>query len=149
MQFVILASKKNDENQKRKKKMEHNVKTNIWKTFLQPLSKHFAKDHQMHKIFIKDKVKISYSCMKNTISVLSIHNKNMLNPKQTTFGCNCRNKDNSPINGECLTPNTKYLPDITTDSSDHKFYCGTSVITFNQLYVWLKTRQVPKFYWTC
>ena len=29
LQFVILASKKNDENQKRKKKMEHNVKTNI------------------------------------------------------------------------------------------------------------------------
>ena len=80
------------------------------------------------------------------ISVLSIHNKNMLNPKQTTFGCNCRNKDNCPINGECLTPNIKYLPDITTDSSDHTFYCGTSVTTFNQLYVRLKARQVPKFY---
>ena len=106
-----------------------NVKTNIGKTFLQLLSKHFPKDHQMHKIFNKNTVKDSYSCMSNISSILSTHNKNILNPKQTSFGCNCRNKDNCPLHGECLTPTIIYHADITTDN-DHKFYYGILETTF-------------------
>ena len=60
--------------------------------------------------------------MNNISSILSTH-------KQTSFGCKCRNKDNFPLDGECLTPNIIYRPDITTDN-DHKFYCGTSETTF-------------------
>ena len=73
---MIPASKNNNENQKRKRK--HNiiwfnsqyskdVKTIIGKTFLQILTKQFPKDHQLHKIFNKSTVKISYNCI--TISV--------------------------------------------------------------------------------
>ena len=139
LKFVIPAPKNNDENQKRKRKRNiiwfnppysKNVKTNIGKTFLQLLSKHFPKDHEMHKIFNKNTVKISYSCMNNISSILSTHNKNILNLKQTSFGCNCRNKDNCPLDGECLTPNIIYRADITTDN-DHKFYYGTSETTLN------------------
>ena len=83
----------------------------------------------MHKIFNKNTVKISYSCMNNISSILSTHNKNILNPRQTFFGCNCRNKDNCPLDGECLTPNIIYRADIATDN-DHKFYYGTSETTF-------------------
>ena len=83
----------------------------------------------MHKIFNKNTVKISYSCMNNISSILSTHNKNILNPKLTSLGCNCRNKDNCPLDGECLTPNIIYHADITTDN-DHKFYYGTSEATF-------------------
>ena len=129
LQFVIPAPKNNDENQKRKRKRNiiwfnppysKNVKTNIGKTFLQLLSKHFPKDHEMHKIFNKNTVKVSYSCMNNISSILSTHNKNILNPKQTSFGCNCRNKDNCPLDGEFLTPNIIYRADIATDN-DYKF----------------------------
>ena len=63
--------------------------------------------------------------------MLSTHNKNILNLKQTSFGCNCRNKDNCPLDGECLTPNIIYRADITTDN-DHKFYYGTSETTFKK-----------------
>ena len=138
LQFVIPAPKNNDENQKRKRKRNiiwfnppysKNVKTNIGKTFLQLLSKHFPKDHQMHKIFNKNTVKVSYSCMNNISSILSTHNKNILNPKQRSFGYNCRNKDNCPLDGECLTPNIIYRADITTDN-DHKYYYVTSEATF-------------------
>ena len=101
------------------------------KTFLQLLSKHFPKDHEMHKIFNKNNVKISYSCMNNIISILSTHNKNILNPKQASFGCNWRNKDNCPLDGECLTPNIIYYADITTDNG-HKFYYSTSETTFKK-----------------
>ena len=79
----------------------------------------------MHKIFNKNTVRISYSCINNISSILSTHNKNILNPKQTSFGCNCRNKDICPLDGECLTPNIIYRACFTTDN-DHKFYYGTS-----------------------
>ena len=41
--------------------------------------------------------------MKNINSVISSHNKNILNPRTTLFGCNCRKKESCPLNGECLT----------------------------------------------
>ena len=147
MQFVIPAPKNNDENQKHKRKRNRiwfnppytkNVKTNIGKTFLQLLSKHFPKGHQMHKIFNKYTVKISY--INNISSILSIHNKYILSPKQISFGCNCRNKGNCPLDGECLTPNIIYRADITTNN-DHKFYYGTSETTFKQRIILNHTRE--------
>ena len=87
----------------------------------------------MHKIINKNTVKISYSCMNNISSILSTHNKIVLNPKQTSFGCNCRNKDNCPLDGKCLAPNIIYRADITTNNGhkfDHKFYYGTLEATF-------------------
>ena len=60
LKFVIPAPKNNDENQKRKRIRDmiwfnppysKNVGNGIGKTFLQLLSKHFPKDHEMHKIF--------------------------------------------------------------------------------------------------
>ena len=68
--------------------------------------------------------------MNNINSILFTHNQNILNTKQTSFGCNCRNKENSQLDGECLTPNIIYRVDITTDN-DHKFYYGTSETIFN------------------
>ena len=67
--------------------------------------------------------------MQNIGSIISSHNKNILHPKQTSFGCNCRNKENCLLNGECLTPNIIYRADITT-TNEHKFYYGTSQTTF-------------------
>ena len=84
-----------EENKKRKRKRNilwfnppysKNVKTNVGKTFLKLVSTHFPKEHQIHKIFEKNTIKISYSCMQNIGSVLSSYNKNILNPKQTSFG---------------------------------------------------------------
>ena len=133
LKFVIPAPKNNDENQKRKRKRNiiwfnppysKNVKTNIGKTFLQLLSKHFPKDHQMRKIYNKSTLKICDSCMNNISSILCNHNKNILKPKQTSFGYNCRNKDNFPLDGECLTPNIINQADILADN-DHKFYYST------------------------
>ena len=62
---------------------------------------------------------------------LSTHNKYILNSKQTSFGCNCRNKDNCLLDDECMTPNIIYHADVTTDN-DHKLYYGTSEATFKQ-----------------
>ena len=58
-----------------------NIKTNIGKTFLNLIKKHFPKTSKLHKILNKNTAKISYSCMNNISSVISRHNKNLLNPK--------------------------------------------------------------------
>ena len=65
--------------------------------------------------------------------MLSTHNKSKLNPKQTFFRCNCREKDNCPLDGEYVTPSIIYHADINTDN-DQKFYCSTSETTFKKRY---------------
>ena len=84
----------------------------------------------MHKNLNQSTVKISYSCINNISSVLSNRNKNILNPKQTSFGCNCRNKDNFSLDGQCLIPSTLYRAGITTDNN-HKFYYSTSETSYD------------------
>ena len=46
--------------------------------------------------------------MKNINFVISSHKKNILNPRATSFGCNCRKKESCPLNGECLTSQLVY-----------------------------------------
>ena len=52
-----------------------NVKTNIGKIFFKLLRKHFPKTNKLYKIFNKNTVKISYSCMRNMGSIISAHNQ--------------------------------------------------------------------------
>ena len=58
------------------------VKTNVGKIFLKLIQKHFPKG--LNKIFNKNTVKVSYSCMGNISSIISSHNKNILNPVSNT-----------------------------------------------------------------
>ena len=56
-----------------------NINTNIGKTCLKVIRKHFPKTNKLSKIFNKNTVKMSYSCMSNISSVISGHEKNFLN----------------------------------------------------------------------
>ena len=51
-------------------------------------------------------LKVSYSCMPNMDTIISSHNKNLLNkkqkPKTIILPRNYRKSANRPINGECL-----------------------------------------------
>ena len=61
-----------------------NVVTNIGKTFLQLIDKHFPKSSRLHKIFNRNSIKISYSCMKNVKAIISTPTRELdrLNPPQ-------------------------------------------------------------------
>ena len=83
-----------------------NVTMKVGKTFLRLLQGHLPKLHPMHKLFNRNKVKRSYCCMKNMKSAISSHSKQSLNPTKEYFGCNCRVKDECPLDIKCLTPNT-------------------------------------------
>ena len=54
-----------------------NVQTNVGKFFLQLIKKHFPKKHKFYKIFNKNTVKVSYSCMcnNNVGNIIKGHNR--------------------------------------------------------------------------
>ena len=89
-----------------------NVKTNVGKIFLRLVKRHFPKENPLHKIFNKNTLKVSSSCMVNVAFVLSAHNRNILYSKKSEFGCNCRSKTNCPLDNKCLTPKIVYQADV-------------------------------------
>ena len=54
------------------------VSTNVAKTFLQLVTKHFPRSHKLHKIFNRNTVKVSYSCMNNMSNIIKGHNKKVI-----------------------------------------------------------------------
>ena len=73
--------------------------------------------------------------MRNMDSIISGHNHKILNPKQRSFGCNCRKKDSCPLNGKCLTPKVIYRADVTNEANNNQqFYFGLAETTFKERY---------------
>ena len=69
-----------------------NVATNVAKSFLALIDKHFPRHHRYHKLFNKNNVKSSYSCMSNVVAIISSHNARVLAPvpDKASRTCNCR-----------------------------------------------------------
>ena len=134
----------NEQNEKKKRKRKiiwfnppysSTVKTNVGKLFLKLVKQHFPKGHKLHKIFNKNTIKVSYSCLKNMGSVLSRHNKKILSRKEDQYGCNCRNKAECPLDNNCLTPRIIYQADVLTNLNDsRKFYIGLADTAFKERY---------------
>ena len=125
-----IAPTTNPKRQNRKQKIiwfnppfSRSVKSNIDRTFLPLLSKHFPQNYTIHKIFNRNTVKISYSCLRNISSIISSHSHNSLPPKQQSLGCNCRIKNECPLNGECQTHHQLYIKQtwLTTQMMKKKF----------------------------
>ena len=142
LHYVENKKNTNGNKQKRKRKIiwfnlpfSKSIKINIGKIFLQLLSKHFPKNHKMHKIFNRNTVKVCYSCMKNIGSIISAQNRNILNPIVQSYGCNCRVKSSCPLNGECLTPKIIYRAEVSNDkNNEKKFYFGLADTPFKERY---------------
>ena len=110
-----------------------NVSTKIGKSFLSLLDLHFSKNHIYSSIFNRSKIKVSYSCMQNIKSVINNHNMKVLNnTAETEESCNCRNKNNCPLDGKCLTSNIIYEAQITSNQRNYKqkVYIGTAETDF-------------------
>ena len=109
------------------------MKTNIAKSFLKLIDKHFPVRHKLRKIFNRNNVKVSYSCLPNVASIITSHNKSVLPGKEANQGplCNCRQKDSCPLDGKCLDKNAVYLCNVKRDLSDEGVnYIGLTENTF-------------------
>lgn len=112
-----------------------NVKTNIGKVFFKLLQKHFPKTNKFYKIFNKNTVKLSYSSMRNMASIIASHNKTILRPNIQDYGCNCRKKNECPMQNKCLTPSIIYEATVTNNTDKvEKIYFGLCQTSFKERY---------------
>ena len=117
-----------------------NVKTNIGGNFLRLVDKYFLKGSTLHKIFNRNNLKVSYSCMQNLATVISQHNNKVRRNQQQGRSdrgearkCNCRIKDQCPLEGECLTNNVVHKA-VVTSGNNRKIYTGLTANSFKQRY---------------
>ena len=71
--------------------------------------------------------------MQNIKSVINNYKKKVLNnTAETEESCNCRNKNNYPLDGKCLTLNIIYEAQITSNQLNYKqkVYIGTAETDF-------------------
>ena len=119
-----------------------NVNTNIGQRFLSLINRCFHKDHSLRKIFNKNKVKISYSCMPNIKQTIDNQNKqklrlfnNSATENEESKPCNCRKKDECPFDGNCLQAAVIYKAKVTrTDNNTHETYVGLTENEFKTRY---------------
>ena len=84
----------------------NSVETKVGRVFLNLIDKHFGRNHKYHKIFNRNTIKVSYSCMDNMQKVIKQHNAKVTRKEKPIQRlCNCPNKDNCPLNNKCLSTN--------------------------------------------
>jgi len=115
-----------------------NVQTNIARSFLHLVDKHFPRSHILHKVFNRNNVKISYSYTNKMANIIKSHNSKFLAKDGTHVesnkSCNCRNKDVCPLDGGCLVNNVVYKATVTTTPDKTKVYIGMTEHNFKSRY---------------
>ena len=145
IQYVKNQNQRTNKNKNRSRNIiwfnppySQNVETNVAKSFLCLIDKHFPKSHNLHKIFNRNNLKVSYSCTTNMGNIIKNHNRKILNehnePDSSQKRCNCRNKDLCPLDGKCLTNNVIYKATVTTSSEITNTYIGMTENDFKTRY---------------
>ena len=123
-----------------------NVLTKVGSQFPKLISKHFPRHHKFYKLFNKNNVKVSYSCMPNMKNIINTHNKISTLQKiiNITRTCNCIRKHQCPLNEKCLTNNILYEASITPNeaNSKTKMYYGVSETAFKFRYANYKKHSI-------
>ena len=113
-----------------------NVKTKIAQEFLKLIDKHFPERHKFHKLFNRQNVKVSYSSMPNMKAIINGHNQKVLSekPSQSERTCNCRNRQQCPLDGHCLTKEVMYEATVEADTPRYeaRTYKGITERTFKE-----------------
>ena len=138
------SSTETDNNNQRKRKrnitwfnppFDRQVKTNIGKAFFKIVNDCFPNEHILHKIFNRNTLKISYSCMPNIKDHIDAHNKRQMKKEQTQENeCNCRRKDNCPVDGKCLQASIVYQASVIASNQTTATYIGLSETSFKTRY---------------
>lgn len=84
--IYVEKSVQNQKNKEKTKEVSHGsiyhtaktVKTNIRKYFFRLINEQFLQEHKFQKIFNKNAIKLSFSCMSNIKSPISGHSQKIL-----------------------------------------------------------------------
>ena len=118
-----------------------NVETKVGitsKCFLSLIDHHFPKSNPLHKIFNRNTLKLSYSCMNSVKSIIYRHNKAQIGkplnpPEEIKANCNCRIKNSCQLEGNCNVRNIVYQAEVVTPQSKET-YIGLCDTTFKERY---------------
>ena len=108
--------------------------TDVGRTFLELIDKHFPKGSELSKICNRNSIKVSYSTTKNISKFIDAHNKKILSNSQVTKGkklCNCRRPAECPVEGQCLLESVVYQADVWSKHGTKTYY-GMTERTFKQ-----------------
>lgn len=106
------------------------VVTNMGKEFFQLLDRCFPEGNILHKIFNRNTVKMSYSCLPNIGTIISNQNKKVISPPHEVSGpCKCLDGE-CPLDGECGTSSIVYQATILTQNGEAFTYVGLTANTF-------------------
>ena len=67
-------------------------------------------------------------------SIIPAHNRSILNPLKTNYGCNCRDNTNCCLQNHCITPSITYEADVSNNVDNKKrvYYLGISETRFKE-----------------
>ena len=114
------------------------MKSNIGRQFLRLIDQSFPVGHKLRKIFNRNTLKVSYSCMPNVTQIISGHNKTILRKapqapqEQATTTCNCRKKAECPLKGACLSEGVIYQATVTSPNNRTETYVGLTTTSFKR-----------------
>ena len=107
------------------------VSTNLTQLFRRLIRKHFPVGSELSRVFNVQNLRLSYCCTRNMESIVSAHNRKLLNtPQQEARMCNCRSRIQCPLDGKCLTSEIVYKAEVTAENTDTKYYIGATESTF-------------------
>ena len=126
-----------------------NLNLNLGKIFFKILNNHFPPENKLHKIFNKNTIKLSYSCMPNIDKYINKFNIKKLNKNKNdgdTLPCNCRNGDGNinnsnnsnkppcPLNSKCRNKNLVYKATVSDKNNKKMIYFGSTQNPFKNRY---------------
>ena len=110
-----------------------NVKKTLVRQLLSLIKKIFPKKNKLHKIFNKSNININYSYISDISSITAGHNRSLLQPNITKYGCNYRVKNTCSLQNQCQTSNLIYQTDVQNEvDNDKKIYFGLATTTFKE-----------------
>ena len=117
-----------------------NVATNIGQKFFSIVTTCFPKKHPLQAIFNRQTLKLSYSVMPNMKTIIDGSNKTLnktstLKKEDNEKSCNCRQKNNCPLEGKCRAKNVIYQATVSNNTNNHvATYIGLCSTEFKTRY---------------
>ena len=98
------------------------VVNNLGKEFFKLSKRNFPSGSQLHKIFNKNCVKLSYSCMPNINGIINRSNIAKLSKEKNKVidKCNCRYKVRCPLEGKCKQECVVYKVEVYSDPNNKR-----------------------------